>query len=122
MVVKLTGKVDGAEVIFQRNAAGQWETTVPANPKGSYAIELWAEDEAGNRAYFATVKVTFDTSQMCMTFEILDVGAGWSVFDVQSVLGITPVTFAEARTEVRSTASFASVVLSKIVKCEVCGR
>lgn len=122
MVKSLTGKVGGADVAFRRNEAGLWETAVPASKNGSYVMELWAEDMAGNRTYFATVKVTFDTSQMCMRIEIADVGVGWSVGDVRTLFSVSPVSFARADTTVQSTVYFSSAVFSKIVRCEVCGR
>ena len=50
MVVKLTGKVDGRDVIFTPNG-DRWETIVPYDLYGEYIIELQAWDEAGNMEY-----------------------------------------------------------------------
>ena len=50
MVKRVTGKVDGVEVIL-RNKGDRWEVPVPFEHDGEYVVEIMAEDEAGNIAY-----------------------------------------------------------------------
>lgn len=123
MVKSLYGKCNGDNILFSPNAeTGRWETTVPASAGGTYIIELYATDDAGNTAYFATVKVEFDTSQLCMKISIVAVGERWSMEEVAAVLSGTPIRFETDKTDVRSVCAFDRRVLSKIIRCEVCGR
>jgi hypothetical protein len=120
-VAKVYGKVDGHDVIFQRSEdAGRWTTTVPASQTGTYIMELWAEDEAGNVGYFATIKVTFDPSQLCVAISVLEVGANWTLEEVMRTLqcsdiqsGLGPESF--------SFVLAGENILSEITRCEVCG-
>ena len=73
MVVKVIGTVDDIEVVFKYNqATGKWETIVPRDLDGTYVVDLWAYDEAGNRGYAATVLFTVDTESLHITFKLLD--------------------------------------------------
>ncbi len=65
MVIKLVGNVNGEAVIFQRVAEDFWEITVPASQDGTYVINMTAEDEAGNEAYWAKYILTFDIASLC---------------------------------------------------------
>jgi hypothetical protein len=104
MVVRLWGTCQGTEIGFTRTEGERWTTTVPASANGTYIIELWAEDAAGNVGYFATVKITFDPSTLCMKLEISDVGELWSIDEVRRVLSGVE----------------SDNILSKITRCEVC--
>jgi hypothetical protein len=90
MVKRLWGKCQGADIIFRLAdaEAGLWTTTVPASDTGVYIIELWAEDEAGNVGYYATVKITIDLDTMQSSVTILQVASGVTVEEVARTLGI----------------------------------
>ena len=51
MVVKVSGKIDGKEVIFERDEGDRWNATVPYDLDGMYVVELTAENDAVNIAY-----------------------------------------------------------------------
>ena len=51
MVVRLTGTVNGDDVIFRRMEGDEWEATVPASLNGTYILDMTAYDEAGNAVY-----------------------------------------------------------------------
>ncbi len=104
MVRRLWGKCDGQDIVLTRNRdSGRWETTVPASANQTYIFELWAEDYAGNVGYFATIKVSFDSSQLCAKIYILDVGEAFSEDEVRQALRLVPVA-------------------EEIIRCEVCGQ
>lgn len=72
MVVKVIGTVDDIEVVFKYNqVTGKWETTVPRDLDGTYVVDLWAFDEAGNRGYAATVLFTVDVERLHFCVELL---------------------------------------------------
>lgn len=121
MVVRLWGTCNGADIICTPAAWGRWETTVPAAPDGTYIIALWAEDEAGNQGYFATIKLTFDPSRLCFAVEILDVGTGFTVEDVKRVL-MGDRFRTDFSLQEFSCGVMSDPVQSEIIRCEVCGQ
>ena len=88
MVKRVYGKCDNVEIVFTLNEyTGRWETTVPASEDNTYIFELWAVDEAGNRTYFAAVKVTVDLDLLQFRFSVLEVGAGFTMEEVLELFG-----------------------------------
>lgn len=52
MVVRVWGRADQFELVFSPVGAF-WQAVVPADLKdGQYAVELYCEDDSGNRAYW----------------------------------------------------------------------
>lgn len=64
MVTRVYGHVEGVEVIFTPAGNDTWNCTVPKVPDGEYVVDLYAEDEAGNIAYTATILFTIDTKHL----------------------------------------------------------
>lgn len=116
--MRVWGKCEGSDIILSQEA-GRWVTTVPAG-KGEYVIELWAEDDAGNAGYMATMLLTYDPTQLCATFRLLDVGAGWTMDAVKAVMGGAPVV--SARIESVGLAPSMQEVTVAVKCCEICGR
>lgn len=83
--MRVWGRCGGQEVSFARDGA-RWTAAVPAG-RSEYVVELWAEDDAGNVSYMATVLITYDVSKLVTSFTVLEVGAGWTVERVKAVLG-----------------------------------
>lgn len=87
MVARLYGKCNGADIVLCQDEQGRWVTAVPSSSKSTYILELWAEDVAGNVGYFATVRVTYDPEKIRTKFEILNVGAQFTMRDVLFAFG-----------------------------------
>lgn len=64
MVVRLEGKVQGKDVIFNRVYGDEWETIIPSSLNGAYVVELSAYDDAGNMAYTARYILTVDLTSI----------------------------------------------------------
>lgn len=64
MVVRLEGKVQGQDVIFNRVQGDDWETVIPPSLNGVYIVELTAYDDAGNMAYTARYILTVDLTSI----------------------------------------------------------
>lgn len=64
MVVRLEGKVQGQDVIFDRVQGDDWETVIPPSLNGVYIVELTAYDDAGNMAYTARYILTIDLTSI----------------------------------------------------------
>lgn len=55
MITRVYGSVEGHEVALTRTDDGSWICIVPKTVDGEYAVELYAEDDAGNVSYFANM-------------------------------------------------------------------
>lgn len=69
MVVRLEGKIDGKEVIFNWIGRDRWQAIIPANLNGIYIVDMTAYDEAGNIGYCAKCIITVDVSALCVHIE-----------------------------------------------------
>ena len=68
MIVKVSGKVDGQDVIFERSEGNQWNITVPYDLDGMYVIEVTAE----NVAYCTKMLLIVDPATLCVKLVPLD--------------------------------------------------
>ena len=74
-IARVYGTCNGHDIILALNPeTRRWEVNVPKIPSGKYVVDLYAEDEAGNRAYYATVliEVDFDTCKVKFTVLRID--------------------------------------------------
>lgn len=56
MVTRVYGQLNNeAEISFTQISEAEWRAVVPAAPDGEYVVSLWADDDAGNTAYYATM-------------------------------------------------------------------
>lgn len=116
MVVAVWGKIDGNDVVFSRGEGDKWNATIPLSTAGQFVVELWAEDDAGNRAFFARVLVTFDPLTLKMSFSVLSVGASFSADDIHSIFGTSPVSGATKNSDVRGSFSNDGIINSVFQK------
>lgn len=89
MVVRVYGTCNGASIVFTRSEdplSDAWTVNVPKVESGRYVFELYAVDDAGNTTYLATVKVIWDARLLRTSFQIIKIGANWSIDDVESIL------------------------------------
>lgn len=66
MIVKVSGKVDGRNVIFDRAEGDQWKVRVPFDLDGMYVIKVTAEDDSGNIAYCTKMLLIVDPATLCV--------------------------------------------------------
>ena len=104
MVKRVFGAVDNQDVVFTPNIdTGLWETAVPADVDGEYVTELYAEDEAGNISYMATVLFAVDTSNMCVRVKVIRYATESSLIDYDADCSLTDIR-------------------AETIRCELCGR
>lgn len=72
MVRRVSGTANGVRILFERAEGNRWEARVPPNLSGEYAVDLYAEDMAGNVSYCC--KMLFAISGHKMRIQILDRG------------------------------------------------
>lgn len=72
MISRVYGKVNESNIDFIKDNEGRWSVTIPRNLSGTYYLELYAEDVAGNISYMATVLMEFDPTSFCTRFKVID--------------------------------------------------
>ncbi|WP_461809821.1 PF13754 domain-containing protein [Faecalimonas sp.] len=93
MIVKLIGKVDGKEVIFERKYGDIWEAIVPYDLDGMYVVEIVAFNDAGTQVYRTKMLLIVDPSTLCISlipceYEIDVLLEEYTVDDVTEEYGI----------------------------------
>ena len=114
MITNVWGKVNSSDIVFQRGENNKWTVTVPKDTQGTYVLELWASDNAGNVGYFATVEVTFDTSKLCVSVKIVEIGSLFTIEDVQSIFSIEPLESISFYDDLCEVDMVADKVMSKV--------
>ena len=64
MVARVWGTADGKEILFERTGGGLFQAVIPLNEKGECAVEIYAQDDAGNVSYAATMLFTASGHEM----------------------------------------------------------
>lgn len=72
MLKRVFGTSNGLEINFTKSDDGKWITTIPRDLSGIYYLELYAEDDAGNISYMATVVMKFDPVSFCVKFDVVE--------------------------------------------------
>lgn len=62
---RVFGRVDGVEIVMQPAERDRWNVPVPLDQDGEYAVEIIAEDEAGNQSYLARMLFCVDSTRLC---------------------------------------------------------
>lgn len=75
MVAQVYGKIADKTIIFDRDEKGLWKATVPFSASGKYVVSLYATDEAGNEAYYATILYTLDIESLTVNIYVIDYAA-----------------------------------------------
>lgn len=55
MVTQVYGKANNFNIVFNQVVGNRWEAGLPDVADGEYVVEMFAEDDAGNVAYFCTM-------------------------------------------------------------------
>lgn len=66
MVVKIYGTANGMDIVLTpvEEDENVWQCEVPASASGEYVVDLYAEDDFGNKSYTATVLFSIDVAHL----------------------------------------------------------
>lgn len=92
MVVKLTGKANGHEIVFTRAEGDMWISIFPFIGEYEAVIELQAYDEAGNYCFKTCYLMTFDPGSLSVSLVPVDYWLSL-VQDETILCCITPVDY-----------------------------
>lgn len=120
MVVRVYGSVNGSDVIFTPLGDDLWDVTVPKLPGGEYVCDLYAEDDAGNIGYAATILFIVNAKHIITEIRWLRFSADPAMRELE-VVG--KVACREADAQVTNIECVGSVREFKmdVVRCEICG-
>lgn len=67
MITAVWGRADGHNVVFQPSQRGDWWVSVPPDlTDGQYAVEIWAENDAGEQSYWTGTLYMVDSVLVCL--------------------------------------------------------
>lgn len=120
MVVRVYGSANGVDITFTPIGDDRWKCAVPKFPSGEYVVDLYAEDEAGNVGYAATVLFVVNAKHIVTKIEWLKIAANSNVTLFQA-FGKT-----DARKAIETTKAYTHQVhmqnfKMEVTRCEKCG-
>lgn len=123
MVAAVYGRVDSGERIdFTLNSnTGLWEATAPETLKGTYYVEIYAEDHAGNVSYVTSALCTIDTSHVCLITDVAECDT--AVDDNRSMSVTVSDCVAEVDTDNEHMIDVMTSACSiDVIRCDICSR
>lgn len=73
MIRKVYGRANNLDIIFNLNEEkGLYDAAIPRSVNGTYFLDLYAEDIAGNVTFMATAIFEFDPSSFKCSLKIVD--------------------------------------------------
>lgn len=123
MVAAVYGRVDSGERIdFTLNSnTGLWEATAPETLKGTYYVEVYAEDHAGNVSYIASMLCAIDMTQVCLITDVAECDA--DVDDSRSMSVTVSDCVAEVNTDNEHMIDVMTSACSiDVIRCDICSR
>lgn len=118
MVARVYGTADGVDITLEHIDGDLWQTAIPVNAQGRCVVEIWAEDEAGNKAYAATL--LFLASGHEMRCYLVPRGFSGSIKDLEYAAEVNP---AAILTQVLQGGGYAAQISEGgyTVECKLCG-
>lgn len=120
MVIRVYGSVNGSDVVFTSLGDDLWDVAVPKLPGGEYVCDLYAEDDAGNIGYAATILFIVNAKHIITEIRWLRFSADPAMRELEAV---GKVACREADAQVSNIECVDSVREFKmdVVRCEICG-
>lgn len=73
MIKKVYGRANNLDITFTYNEQkGLYDAAIPRSVNGTYFLDLYAEDVAGNITFMATALFEFDPSSFKCSIKIID--------------------------------------------------
>lgn len=120
MVTRVYGSTNGVDIVFTPLGDDRWECVVPKFPSGEYVVDLYAEDEAGNIGYAATMLFIVDAKHIITEVRWLNIAAD-STLTLFNAFGR-----ADTPKVVESTTAYTHQIhmqnfKMEVTRCEKCG-
>lgn len=67
MITAVWGRADSFDVVFSPSERGDWRVSVPPDlSDGQYVTEIWAENDAGEQAYWTGILYMVNSMLVCL--------------------------------------------------------
>ena len=120
MVVRVYGSANGVDITFTPIGDDRWECTVPRVPSGEYVVDLYAEDEAGNIGYAATMLFIVNAKHIITDVRWLNIAAN-STLTLFSAFGRSDAPKPVEATTVYTHQIHMQKFKMEVTRCEKCG-
>lgn len=120
MVVRVYGSANGVDITFTPIGDDRWECAVPKIPSGEYVVDLYAEDEAGNIGYAATMLFIVNAKHIVTKIEWLKIAAN-SDITLFHVFGKTDATKVVDASKAYIHQIHMQKFKMEVTRCEKCG-
>ena len=120
MVVRVYGSANGVDITFTPIGDDHWECTVPKVPSGEYVVDLYAEDEAGNIGYAATMLFIVNAKHIITDVRWLNIAAN-STLTLFSAFGRSDAPKPVESTTVYTHQIHMQNFKMEVTRCEKCG-
>ena len=120
MVVRVYGSANGVDIAFTPIGDDRWECIVPRVPSGEYVVDLYAEDEAGNIGYAATMLFIVNAKHIITDVRWLNIAAN-STLTLFSAFGSSDAPKPVESTTVYTHQIHMQNFKMEVTRCEKCG-
>lgn len=120
MVVRVYGSANGVDITFTPIGDDRWECAVPRVPSGEYVVDLYAEDEAGNIGYAATMLFIVNAKHIITEVRWLNIAAN-STLTLFSAFGRSDAPKPVESTTVYTHQIHMQNFKMEVTRCEKCG-
>ncbi len=120
MVVRVYGSANGVDITFTPIGDDRWECAVPRVPSGEYVVDLYAEDEAGNIGYAATMLFIVNAKHIITDVRWLNIAAN-STLTLFSAFGRSDAPKPIESTTVYTHQIHMQNFKMEVTRCEKCG-
>lgn len=120
MVVRVYGSANGVDITFTPIGDDRWECAVPRVPSGEYVVDLYAEDEAGNIGYAATMLFIVNAKHIITDVRWLNIAAN-STLTLFSAFGRSNAPKPVESTTVYTHQIHMQNFKMEVTRCEKCG-
>lgn len=120
MVVRVYGSANGVDITFTPIGDDRWECIVPKVPSGEYVVDLYAEDEAGNIGYAATMLFIVNAKHIITDVRWLNIAAN-STLTLFSAFGRSDAPKPIESTTVYTHQIYMQNFKMEVTRCEKCG-
>ncbi len=120
MVTRVYGSTNGVDIVFTPLGDDRWECVVPKFPSGEYVVDLYAEDEAGNIGYAATMLFIVDAKHIITEVRWLNIAAD-STLTLFNAFGRADTSKVVESTTVYTHQIHMQNFKMEVTRCEKCG-
>lgn len=120
MVVRVYGSANGVDITFTPIGDDRWECAVPRVPSGEYVVDLYAEDEAGNIGYAATILFIVNAKHIITDVRWLNIAAN-STLTLFSAFGRSDAPKPVESATVYTHQIYMQNFKMEVTRCEKCG-